>query len=74
MSTTTVRLDEDDEQILDKLAPAYGGRSNATRTPGPRHHPPLGAGDDLVLRVAATNPDLVDIAAELRHIIKPRRG
>ena len=31
MSTTTVRLDEDDEEILDKLAPAYGGRSNAIR-------------------------------------------
>ena len=31
MSTTTVRLDEDDEHILDELAPAYGGRSNAIR-------------------------------------------
>lgn len=31
MSTTTVRLDEDDERILDQLAPAYGGRSNAIR-------------------------------------------
>ena len=31
MSTTTVRLDEDDESILDKLAPAFGGRSNAIR-------------------------------------------
>ena len=31
MSTTTVRLDEHDEQILDELAPAYGGRSNAIR-------------------------------------------
>jgi predicted transcriptional regulator len=31
MTTTTVRLDEDDERLLDKLAPAYGGRSNAIR-------------------------------------------
>lgn len=31
MSTTTVRLDEDDEHILDGLARAYGGRSNAIR-------------------------------------------
>ena len=31
MSTTTVRLDEDDEHILDELASAYGGRSNAIR-------------------------------------------
>jgi predicted transcriptional regulator len=31
MSTTTVRLDDDDELILDKLAPTYGGRSNAIR-------------------------------------------
>jgi predicted transcriptional regulator len=31
MSTTTVRLDDDDERLLDKLAPAYGGRSNAIR-------------------------------------------
>ena len=31
MSTTTVRLDEHDEHILDELAPAYGGRSNAIR-------------------------------------------
>lgn len=31
MSTTTVRLDDDDEQILDGLAPTYGGRSNAIR-------------------------------------------
>ena len=31
MRTTTVRLDEHDEQILDELAPAYGGRSNAIR-------------------------------------------
>lgn len=31
MATTTVRLDEDDEHILDKLAPAFGGRSNAIR-------------------------------------------
>jgi len=31
MSTTTVRLAKDDEQILDKLAATYGGRSNAIR-------------------------------------------
>lgn len=31
MSTTTVRLDEDDERVLDQLAPAYGGRSNVIR-------------------------------------------
>ncbi len=31
MPTTTVRLDEEDERILDQLAPAYGGRSNAIR-------------------------------------------
>jgi len=31
MSTTTVRLAKDDEQILDRLAAAYGGRSNAIR-------------------------------------------
>ena len=31
MSTTTVRLDERDEAILDKLAPEYGGRSSVIR-------------------------------------------
>ncbi len=31
MSTTTVRLDNDDEQLLDKLAVSFGGRSNAIR-------------------------------------------
>lgn len=32
MSTTTVRLDEDDERLLDKLAPEFGGRSSAIRS------------------------------------------
>ncbi len=31
MSTTTVRLDNDDEQLLDKLALSFGGRSNVIR-------------------------------------------
>lgn len=31
MSTTTVRLDEDDEALLDLLASEYGGRSSAIR-------------------------------------------
>lgn len=31
MSTTTVRLDAEDEAILDQLAPEYGGRSSAIR-------------------------------------------
>ena len=31
MSTTTVRLDADDEALLDLLAPEYGGRSSAIR-------------------------------------------
>lgn len=31
MSTTTVRLDDDDEALLDLLAPEYGGRSSAIR-------------------------------------------
>jgi Arc/MetJ-type ribon-helix-helix transcriptional regulator len=31
VSTTTVRLDNDDEQLLDKLALSFGGRSNAIR-------------------------------------------
>lgn len=31
MSTTTVRLDNDDEQLLNKLASSFGGRSNAIR-------------------------------------------
>ena len=31
MSTTTVRLDEDDEALLNMLAPEYGGRSSAIR-------------------------------------------
>lgn len=31
MSTTTVRLDNEDEQLLDKLALSFGGRSNAIR-------------------------------------------
>jgi Arc/MetJ-type ribon-helix-helix transcriptional regulator len=31
MSTTTVRLDDDDEQLLSKLAGSFGGRSNAIR-------------------------------------------
>ncbi|MEO8696751.1 MAG: hypothetical protein ABI658_24790 [Acidimicrobiales bacterium] len=31
MSTTTVRLDDDDEALLDMLAPEYGGRSSAIR-------------------------------------------
>jgi len=31
MATTTVRLDADDERILDALAASYGGRSNAIR-------------------------------------------
>ena len=31
MSTTTVRLDDEDEALLDMLAPEYGGRSSAIR-------------------------------------------
>jgi Arc/MetJ-type ribon-helix-helix transcriptional regulator len=31
MATTTVRLDDDDEQLLDRLALSFGGRSNAIR-------------------------------------------
>ncbi len=31
MSTTTVRLDDDDKAILDELAPKYGGRSSVIR-------------------------------------------
>ncbi len=31
MSTTTVRLDAEEEAILDMLAPEYGGRSSAIR-------------------------------------------
>jgi Arc/MetJ-type ribon-helix-helix transcriptional regulator len=31
MSTTTVRLDEADESMLDRLAPTFGGRSNTIR-------------------------------------------
>jgi Arc/MetJ-type ribon-helix-helix transcriptional regulator len=31
MATTTVRLGRDDEQLLDKLATSFGGRSNAIR-------------------------------------------
>ena len=31
MGTTTVRLDDEDEAILDMLAPEYGGRSSAIR-------------------------------------------
>jgi predicted transcriptional regulator len=31
MSTTTVRLDPDEEQTLDQLAEIHGGRSNALR-------------------------------------------
>ena len=31
MSTTTVRLDDEDEAILDMLAPEFGGRSSAIR-------------------------------------------
>ena len=31
MRTTTVRLDDEDEALLDMLAPEYGGRSSAIR-------------------------------------------
>ena len=31
MSTTTVRLDDEDEALLDLLAAEYGGRSSAIR-------------------------------------------
>ncbi len=31
MSTTTVRLNEEDEALLDMLAPEYGGRSSVIR-------------------------------------------
>lgn len=31
MATTTVRLDAEDEALLDLLAPEYGGRSSAIR-------------------------------------------
>ncbi len=31
MSTTTVRLDDEDEALLDMRAPEYGGRSSAIR-------------------------------------------
>ncbi len=31
MSTTTVRLNDEDEALLDMLAPKYGGRSSAIR-------------------------------------------
>lgn len=32
MSTTTVRLDADEEALLDSLAPEFGGRSGVLRT------------------------------------------
>jgi Arc/MetJ-type ribon-helix-helix transcriptional regulator len=31
MSTTTVRLNDEDEALLDMLAPEFGGRSSAIR-------------------------------------------
>jgi len=31
MTTTTVRLNDEDEALLDMLAPEYGGRSSAIR-------------------------------------------
>ena len=31
MSTTTVRLDDEEEALLDLIAPDYGGRSGAIR-------------------------------------------
>ena len=31
MSTTSVRLSQDDENLLDELAPTFGGRSNTIR-------------------------------------------
>ena len=31
VSTTTVRLDDDDDAILEALAPEYGGRSSVIR-------------------------------------------
>lgn len=31
MATTTVRLDKEDEALLDLLAPEYGGRSSVIR-------------------------------------------
>ena len=31
MTTTTVRLDDEDEALLDMLAPEYGGRSSVIR-------------------------------------------
>lgn len=31
MGTTTVHFDEDDEEILDRLAPDFGGRSRTLR-------------------------------------------
>lgn len=31
MSTTTVRLNAEDREILDELAPRFGGKSNAIR-------------------------------------------
>lgn len=31
MGTTTVRLDDEDDAILDMLAPEYGGRSSVIR-------------------------------------------
>ncbi|MCP3857773.1 MAG: hypothetical protein GY708_21965 [Actinomycetia bacterium] len=31
MSTTTVRLDDEDEALLDRLAPEFGGRSSVIR-------------------------------------------
>lgn len=31
MSTTTVRLDDEDDAILDELAPEYGGRFSVIR-------------------------------------------
>ncbi len=31
MGTTTLRLDDEDEALLDLLAPEYGGRSSAIR-------------------------------------------
>lgn len=31
MATTTIRLDEEEEEVLDHLAQLHGGRSNALR-------------------------------------------
>jgi Arc/MetJ-type ribon-helix-helix transcriptional regulator len=64
MGATTVRLDDDDEAILDLLAPEYGGRSSVIRHALRTLAAERGRLDDLQSLLAEWDADAAPVSDE----------